>query len=123
MSEQHDCFEVTEVYPSCSIALTLSCERFPFSEEVFDFSSGQMTQAKAKHLKDTMCGEFSEIFQLCSFVMVCNNMNLVYHEYLRTLTGQFPKHPTGWSNIRGILHFKLSIALHDFNDSRRCLSS
>ena len=40
------------------------------SEEVFDFSSGQMTQAKAKHLKDTMCGEFSEIFQLCNFVMV-----------------------------------------------------
>ncbi|XP_065919599.1 exportin-1-like [Dysidea avara] len=39
------------------------------SEEVFDFSSGQMTQAKAKHLKDTMCGEFSEIFQLCNFVM------------------------------------------------------
>lgn len=41
-----------------------------FSEEVFDFSSGQMTQAKAKHLKDTMCSEFSQIFQLCQFVMV-----------------------------------------------------
>ncbi|GFN83095.1 exportin-1 [Plakobranchus ocellatus] len=39
------------------------------SEEVFDFSSGQMTQAKAKHLKDTMCSEFSQIFQLCQFVM------------------------------------------------------
>lgn len=39
------------------------------SEEVFDFSSGQMTQAKAKHLKDSMCSEFSSIFQLCQFVM------------------------------------------------------
>ncbi|XP_014669844.1 PREDICTED: exportin-1-like isoform X2 [Priapulus caudatus] len=39
------------------------------SEEVFDFSSGQMTQIKAKHLKDTMCSEFSQIFQLCQFVM------------------------------------------------------
>lgn len=39
------------------------------SEEVFDFSSGQMTQTKAKHLKDTMCSEFSQIFQLCQFVM------------------------------------------------------
>lgn len=39
------------------------------SEEVFDFSTGQMTQAKAKHLKDTMCNEFSQIFQLCQFVM------------------------------------------------------
>lgn len=39
------------------------------SEEVFDFSSGQMTQVKAKHLKDSMCSEFSQIFQLCSFVL------------------------------------------------------
>lgn len=39
------------------------------SEEVFDFSTGQMTQTKAKHLKDTMCSEFSQIFQLCQFVM------------------------------------------------------
>jgi hypothetical protein len=40
------------------------------SEEVFDFSSGQMTQAKAKHLKDTMCNEFTKIFQLCEYVVV-----------------------------------------------------
>lgn len=46
------------------------CSLVSFSEEVFDFSSGQMTQAKAKHLKDTMCSEFSLIFQLCQFVMV-----------------------------------------------------
>lgn len=39
------------------------------SEEVFDFSSGQITQTKAKHLKDTMCAEFSQIFTLCSFVL------------------------------------------------------
>lgn len=39
------------------------------SEEVFDFSSGQITQTKARHLKDTMCSEFSQIFQLCSFVL------------------------------------------------------
>lgn len=39
------------------------------SEEVFDFSTGQITQTKAKHLKDTMCSEFSQIFQLCFFVL------------------------------------------------------
>ncbi|XP_055916894.1 exportin-1 [Eupeodes corollae] len=39
------------------------------SEEVFDFCGGQITQTKAKHLKDAMCQEFSEIFQLCSFVL------------------------------------------------------
>lgn len=44
------------------------------SEEVFDFSLGQITQTKAKHLKDTMCSEFSQIFTLCSFVLE-NSMN------------------------------------------------
>lgn len=48
------------------------------SEEVFDFSSGQLTQAKTKYLKDTMCHEFSKIFQLCTFVMESSiNENLV----------------------------------------------
>ena len=39
------------------------------SEEVFDFSTGQMTQAKARHLKESMCSEFSEVFNLCVYVM------------------------------------------------------
>ncbi len=39
------------------------------SEEVFDFSLGQMTQTKAKHLKDSMCQEFGMIFQLCQLVL------------------------------------------------------
>lgn len=40
------------------------------SEEVFDFSAGQMTQTKTLVMKDTMCVEFSKVFQLCSFVLV-----------------------------------------------------
>ncbi|KAF9533498.1 CRM1 C terminal-domain-containing protein [Crepidotus variabilis] len=39
------------------------------SEEVFDFSAEQLTQAKIKNLKNQMCGEFSEIFKLCSEVL------------------------------------------------------
>ncbi|KAJ3054438.1 Karyopherin transporter [Rhizophlyctis rosea] len=35
------------------------------SEEIFDFSAEQMTQAKTKNLKNQMCNEFSEVFQLC----------------------------------------------------------
>ncbi|KAI9209722.1 CRM1 C terminal-domain-containing protein [Polychytrium aggregatum] len=35
------------------------------SEEIFDFSNEQMTQQKTKNLKNQMCGEFSEIYQLC----------------------------------------------------------
>lgn len=40
------------------------------SEEVFDFSSEQMTSAKAKNLKQQMCLEFSEIYQLCYDVLL-----------------------------------------------------
>lgn len=39
------------------------------SEEIFDYSAEQMTQAKTRHLKDQMCGEFSEIFSLCLEVL------------------------------------------------------
>jgi exportin-1 len=39
------------------------------SEEIFDFSAEQMTQTKTKSLKNQMCGEFSEIFKLCSEVL------------------------------------------------------
>jgi len=39
------------------------------SEEVFDFSQEQMTTVKAKNMKSQLCGEFSEIFQLCMEVL------------------------------------------------------
>lgn len=39
------------------------------SEEIFDYSAEQMTQVKTKNLKNQMCGEFSEVFQLCSEVL------------------------------------------------------
>lgn len=39
------------------------------SEEVFDYSAEQMTQAKAKALKQQMCDEFSEIYKLCYEVL------------------------------------------------------
>lgn len=39
------------------------------SEEVFDFSAEQMTTVKAKNMKTQLCGEFSEIFQLCQEVL------------------------------------------------------
>ncbi|KDN52738.1 hypothetical protein K437DRAFT_277459 [Tilletiaria anomala UBC 951] len=39
------------------------------SEEIFDYSAEQMTQAKTKALKNQMCSEFSEVFKLCSEVL------------------------------------------------------
>ncbi|PIO27400.1 hypothetical protein AB205_0094780 [Aquarana catesbeiana] len=55
------------------------------SEEVFDFSTGQITQVKAKHLKDSMCNEFSKIFQLCQFVMENSQNAPLVHATLETL--------------------------------------
>jgi exportin-1 len=39
------------------------------SEEVFDYSAEQMTSAKTRNLKTTMCAEFSQIFQLCTEIL------------------------------------------------------
>lgn len=46
---------------------------------------GQMTQVKAKHLKDSMCSEFSQIFQLCQFVMESSQNPLLIQCTLETL--------------------------------------
>ncbi|KAJ8483176.1 hypothetical protein ONZ45_g14695 [Pleurotus djamor] len=64
---------ITELVESSKTNLSL-CENNMIilkllSEEIFDFSAEQMTQAKIKHLKNQMCGEFSEIFKLCSEVL------------------------------------------------------
>ncbi|KAH6919010.1 Crm1-F1 [Coprinopsis sp. MPI-PUGE-AT-0042] len=64
---------ITELVESSKANLSL-CENNMvilklLSEEIFDFSAEQMTQAKIKNLKNQMCGEFSEIFQLCSEVL------------------------------------------------------
>ncbi|KAK0203228.1 CRM1 C terminal-domain-containing protein [Desarmillaria ectypa] len=48
------------------------------SEEVFDFSAEQMTQAKIANLKQQMWNEFSEIFKLCSEILAeANKVSLV----------------------------------------------
>lgn len=39
------------------------------SEEVFDYSADQLTSSKTKELKQTMCDEFTSIYQLCSEVL------------------------------------------------------
>ncbi|KAG0001063.1 Karyopherin transporter [Entomortierella chlamydospora] len=55
------------------------------SEEIFDFSAEQMTQVKTKNLKNSMCGEFSEIFQLCSEVLEKANKPSLIKATLDTL--------------------------------------
>jgi exportin-1 len=52
---------------------------------VFDFSSGQMTQTKAKHLKESMCNEFQQVFQLCTFIMSNSQNTSLINVTLETL--------------------------------------
>lgn len=48
------------------------------SEEVFDYSAEQMTSAKSKNLKASMCGQFSEIYRLCEEVLrTADSANLI----------------------------------------------
>lgn len=54
------------------------------SEEVFDFD-GEMTQAKAHHLKKTFCGEFQAVFTLCHAVMETSENAALVEATLQTL--------------------------------------
>lgn len=64
---------ITDIVSSSRTSLSI-CENNMvilrlLSEEIFDYSAEQMTQAKTKNLKNQMCGEFAEVFQLCSEVL------------------------------------------------------
>lgn len=64
---------INEIISSCHSSLSI-CENNMIilrllSEEVFDYSAEQMTSTKTRSLKQTMCAEFSQIFQLCQEVL------------------------------------------------------
>ncbi|KAF9050652.1 hypothetical protein BDZ89DRAFT_1057102 [Hymenopellis radicata] len=80
---------ITELVESSKTNLSL-CENNMIilkllSEEIFDFSAEQMTQTKIKNLKNQMCGEFSEIFKLCSEVLEAANKTSLIKATLETL--------------------------------------
>ncbi|KAK3344026.1 CRM1 C terminal-domain-containing protein [Lasiosphaeria hispida] len=64
---------INEIIAACHQSLSI-CENNMIilrllSEEVFDYSAEQMTSAKTRNLKTTMCAEFSQIFQLCQEIL------------------------------------------------------
>ena len=80
---------INEIISSCHTNLSI-CENNMailrlLSEEVFDYSADQMTSAKTKNLKTTMCSEFSSIFQLCSEVLNTANQSSLIKATLETL--------------------------------------
>jgi len=64
---------INEIISSCHSSLPI-CENNMailrlLSEEVFDYSADQMTSTKTKELKQSMCDEFTSIYQLCSEIL------------------------------------------------------
>ena len=55
------------------------------SEEVFDYSQDQMTSTKTKELKQTMCEEFTAIYQLCSEILTTASQANLIKATLETL--------------------------------------
>ncbi|EJU05532.1 crm1 protein [Dacryopinax primogenitus] len=55
------------------------------SEEIFDYSAEQMTQQKTRNLKQQMCGEFGQIFELCQEVLQRSTKGSLVRATLETL--------------------------------------
>lgn len=95
------------------------------SEEIFDFSVGQLTQVKAKQLKDTMCGEFSQIFQLCQFVLEKSGNAALIHSCLETLLRFLNWIPLGYvfeTQLIKTLVYKFFIVPMFRNITLKCLT-
>ena len=55
------------------------------SEEVFDFSKDQMVTEKVKRMKESLNGEFTQIYQLCEFVLANSQRPPLLKVTLQTL--------------------------------------
>ena len=77
------------------------------SEEVFDFSKDQMTQAKIKGLKESFNHEFSQIFELCVFITSRSTKASLLHVTLETLLKFLNWIPVGYIFEDDKTNFKL----------------
>ncbi|KAF2004834.1 hypothetical protein P154DRAFT_616597 [Amniculicola lignicola CBS 123094] len=125
---------VNEIISSCRQNLTV-CENNMailrlLSEEVFDFSEDQMTSSKRRELKQSMCDEFTSIYQLCSEVLQTATEATLIKATLETLLRFlnwiplgyiFEKPPTGASLIETLRSRFLEVP--DFrNITLKCLT-
>mmetsp|Transcript_49557 Transcript_49557/g.124609 ORF Transcript_49557/g.124609 Transcript_49557/m.124609 type:complete len:1073 (-) Transcript_49557:41-3259(-) len=94
------------------------------SEEIFDFSHGEMTKAKTRSLKTTLNKEFSMIFNLCSFVLDNLESERLLIVTLHTLHRYLCWIPLGFifetKLLNGLLYKFLPIP-STRNDTMRCL--
>jgi len=95
------------------------------SEEIFDYSAEQMTQKKIKNLKNSMCGEFSEIFQLCHEVLEKAQKPSLIRATLETLLRFLNWIPLGYifeTNIIDILRNRFLEVPMFRNPTLKCLT-
>ncbi|KAF8738531.1 hypothetical protein AX14_011182 [Amanita brunnescens Koide BX004] len=120
---------ITELVESSKTNLSL-CENNMvilklLSEEIFDFSAEQMTQTKTKNLKNQMCGEFSEIFKLCSEVLEEAQKTSLIRATLETLLRFLNWIPLGYIFETTIIDLLLTRFLEDSefrNVTLKCLA-
>ncbi|KAF2161553.1 hypothetical protein M409DRAFT_69661 [Zasmidium cellare ATCC 36951] len=80
---------INEIISSCRSSLPI-CENNMailrlLSEEVFDFSQDQMTSTKTRQLKQSMCDEFTAIYNLCSEILSTADQPSLIKATLETL--------------------------------------
>ena len=66
------------------------------SEEVFDFSRGQLTQAKVKELKGSLNGEFALIHELCVYALANSRKPELIKATLKALAAYLTWIPLGF---------------------------
>eukprot|EP00741_Cyanophora_paradoxa_P007524 tig00001154_g7277.t1 len=95
------------------------------SEEVFDFSSGQMTQAKIKELKTNFNNEFSAIYQLCEFILTASTRPSLISVTLKTLLRFLNWIPLGYIFETQMIDMLINKFLPEpafRNDALKCLA-
>jgi exportin-1 len=95
------------------------------SEEIFDYSSESMTQAKIQELKTNFYSQFRSIFEMCEFVLSASQDPTLLTTTLRTLLRFLVWIPIGFIYETNLIE---TLAVRFFptqvfqNDTLRCLS-
>jgi len=94
------------------------------SEEIFDYSSGQMTQKKMTEMKSNLNKQFVLIFQLCQYILKNSNDRMLVEVTLQTLQRFLHWIPVGYifkSELIEILATKFFPIQQFQNDTLQCL--
>ena len=95
------------------------------SEEVFDFSRDQMVTEKVKRMKESLNGEFSQIFHLCEFVLEHSKHPSLLKTTLQTLQRFLTWIPLGFIFQTGLIDALLNKFFPEpmfRNDALDCLT-